>query len=189
MFVCLADWGSASDTLTDTLSFSSSNIAFGCSFLSFMRHPFLGARMAKVGVKVTPSKSMELPRAGRPAVPISALVFWKRSVFGMFFITFLLKYRAFCLAFFCCFVTTETISALVSSDTLSDTLCFLLWNLGFNRVFVMFCEENEAVSALICSDTLSDALSVSPYNIAFDCPFPLCHQDNVRLLSGLGISK
>ena len=82
----------------------------------------MGARMAKVGVKVTPSKSKELPRA----VPISALVFWKRSVFGMFFITLLLKYRAFCLAFVCCFFTIGTISALVSTNTLSDTLCFLL---------------------------------------------------------------
>ena len=47
----------------------------------------------------------------------------------------------------------------------------------FNRVFVMFREENEAVSALICSDTVSDtlcvALSFSPYNIAFGCLF-LC---------------
>ena len=82
--------------------------------------------MAKVGVKVTPSKSMELPRAGRPAVPISALVFLKRSVLCYAFFTFLIKYRAFFLAFVCCFFTTETISALVSSDTLSDTLCFLL---------------------------------------------------------------
>ena len=32
--VCLADWGSASDALSDVLSFSPSNIPFGCSFLS-----------------------------------------------------------------------------------------------------------------------------------------------------------
>ena len=90
----------------------------------------------------------------------------------MFFITFFLRYRAFFVGiiyvFF--FFASETMSALVSSDTLSGTLCFLLWNLVSNRVFVMFREKNEAVSALICSDTVSetvsdtlcDALSFSP---------------------------
>ena len=80
----------------------------------------------------------------------------------MFFITFFLRYRAFFVgiihvAFL--FFASETMSALVSSDTLSDTLCFLLWNLVSNRVFVMFREEYEAVSALICSDAASDAVS------------------------------
>ena len=63
------------------------------------------------------------------------------------------------LAFFLFLFTSGTISALVSSGTLSDTLCFLLSNLVFNRVFVMFREENEGVRALISSDTLSDTLS------------------------------
>ena len=39
----------------------------------------------------------------------------------MFFVMFLLRYLAFCLIFFCFFLTNDTFSALVTSDTLSDT--------------------------------------------------------------------
>ena len=42
-----------------------------CAFT--MRRPFLGARMAKVGAKVTQEKRGHY-RAGRPAVPISTAV-------------------------------------------------------------------------------------------------------------------
>ena len=44
-FVCLADWGTGSDTLShtlsDTLSFSPSNIAFTCLFLSLIKLTFV----------------------------------------------------------------------------------------------------------------------------------------------------
>ena len=39
--VCLADWGSASDTLSDALSFSPYNIAFDCTFLCFVKIAFV----------------------------------------------------------------------------------------------------------------------------------------------------
>ena len=40
-FVYLADWGSASDTLSDVLSFPPWNIAFGCQFLCFIKITFV----------------------------------------------------------------------------------------------------------------------------------------------------
>ena len=42
----------------------------------------------------------------------------------------------------------EAVSALVASDTLNDTLSFLLWNLVLSRVLFMVRQENEAVIAL-----------------------------------------
>ena len=49
----------------------------------------------------------------------------------------------------------EAVIALVTSDTLSDTLSFLLYKLVFSRVLSTFREENKTVSALAASDTLS----------------------------------
>ena len=42
-------------------------------FIRFMRQPLLGARIAKVGTKVTPQIAQTFAPAGRPAVTISAL--------------------------------------------------------------------------------------------------------------------
>ena len=57
----------------------------------------------------------------------------------------------------------EAVSAIVTSDTLSYTLSFLLQNLVLGRVLSMFREDNEVVSALAASDTLSDTFGGTLY--------------------------
>ena len=184
IFVCSADWGSASDTLSDALSFPPWNIAFGCQFICFIKITFVC--LADWG-SASDTRSDTLSFSPSNIAFDCPFISWSRS-----FVERLgdqqVSYYWYTCSHACANVTlTDPCRRHILLGVPPPALSRYSF-VSFGCPFLSFIKIT--VVCLADLGSASDTLSFSPSNIAFGRPFlSFINWDHIRLFSGLGISK